>query len=151
MTARCFCVELMLTALTGYLYFHAAPDKDAFHQESVKRVKNLHTADCLRANKSTMAWGLEARVPFLDKKFLEVAMNIRPEDKMFGKTPTRDSEGRPRMEKYVLRKAFDVSPDGRVRLSRAVHAITCTDVLWPTSPIFPTLYYGGRKSSSVTV
>lgn len=52
----------------GYLYFHAAPDKKAFHEETVRRIKDLHLADCLRANKSTMAWGLEARVPFLDKK-----------------------------------------------------------------------------------
>ena len=52
----------------GYLYFHAAPDKKAFHEETVRRVKNLHLADCLRANKSTSAWGLEARVPFLDKE-----------------------------------------------------------------------------------
>ena len=52
----------------GYLYFHGAPHKDAFHQECVRRVKNLHLADCLRANKSTSAWGLEARVPFLDKE-----------------------------------------------------------------------------------
>ena len=52
----------------GYLYFHAAPDKAAFHEETVRRVKNLHTADCLRANKSTSAWGVEARVPFLDKE-----------------------------------------------------------------------------------
>ena len=52
----------------GYLYFHAAPDKTAFHEETVRRVKNLHLSDCLRANKSTSAWGLEARVPFLDKE-----------------------------------------------------------------------------------
>jgi asparagine synthase (glutamine-hydrolysing) len=52
----------------GYLYFHAAPDKKEFHEETVRRVKNLHLADCLRANKSTSAWGLEARVPFLDKQ-----------------------------------------------------------------------------------
>lgn len=52
----------------GYLYFHAAPDPKAFHEETVRRVKNLHTADCLRANKSTAAWGVEARVPFLDKQ-----------------------------------------------------------------------------------
>lgn len=52
----------------GYLYFHAAPDKEAFHAETVRRVKNLHLSDCLRANKSTSAWGLEARVPFLDKE-----------------------------------------------------------------------------------
>ncbi|KAN0066099.1 asparagine synthetase [Thecaphora frezii] len=97
----------------GYLYFHAAPDRESFHQECVKRVKNLHTADCLRANKSTMAWGLEARVPFLDKQFLEVTMNIDPKDKMFskGSLQQRDANGRPLMEKYILRKAFDVIPD----------------------------------------
>ncbi|CAG8578953.1 7608_t:CDS:2, partial [Ambispora leptoticha] len=86
--------------LGGYLYFHAAPNATEFHKETVNRVKNLHTADCLRANKSTMAWGLEARVPFLDKDFLNVAMTIDPEEKMY-------KEGR--MEKYILRKAFDVS------------------------------------------
>ena len=52
----------------GYLYFHAAPDKKAFHEETVRRIKNLHLSDCLRANKSTAAWGVEARVPFLDKQ-----------------------------------------------------------------------------------
>ena len=52
----------------GYLYFHAAPDKNAFHEETIRRVKNLHLSDCLRANKSTSAWGVEARVPFLDKQ-----------------------------------------------------------------------------------
>lgn len=56
----------------GYLYFHAAPDKKAFHEETVRRVKNLHLADCLRANKSTSAWGLEARVPFLDKEVCQL-------------------------------------------------------------------------------
>lgn len=97
----------------GYLYFHAAPSKEAFHQESVKRVKNLHTADCLRANKSTMAWGLEARVPFLDKAFLDVCMNLDPAQKQFskGSLQQRDADGRPYMEKYILRKAFDVHPD----------------------------------------
>ncbi|PKI82554.1 asparagine synthase (glutamine-hydrolyzing) [Malassezia vespertilionis] len=97
----------------GYLYFHAAPDKNAFHQECVNRVKNLHTADCLRANKSTMAWGLEARVPFLDKAFLDVCMNIDPADKEFskGSLQKKDKDDRPLMEKYILRKAFDVHPD----------------------------------------
>lgn len=84
----------------GYLYFHAAPDKAAFHQECIKRITNLNLADCLRANKSTSAWGVEARVPFLDKQFLDVAMNIDPSDKMI----TKD-----RIEKYILRKAFDPS------------------------------------------
>jgi len=82
----------------GYLYFHAAPDKKEFHEETVRRVKNLHLADCLRANKSTSAWGLEARVPFLDKEFLQLSMNIDPQEKMI----TKD-----RIEKYILRKAFD--------------------------------------------
>jgi asparagine synthase (glutamine-hydrolysing) len=84
----------------GYLYFSGAPDKKAFHEETVKRVKNLHLSDCLRANKSTAAWGVEARVPFLDKQFLEVAMNIDPEEKLITKG---------RIEKYILRKAFDTS------------------------------------------
>jgi asparagine synthase (glutamine-hydrolysing) len=86
----------------GYLYFHGAPDKAAFHEECVRRVKNLHLADCLRANKSTSAWGLEARVPFLDKEFLELAMNIDPKEKMITDE---------RIEKYILRKAFDTSDD----------------------------------------
>ncbi|TNY23631.1 asparagine synthase [Rhodotorula diobovata] len=98
----------------GYLYFHAAPTAKDFHQECIRRVKNLHTADCLRANKSTMAWGLEARVPFLDKEFLEVSLNVKPEDKMFskGSLQEKDADGRPKMEKYIIRKAFDVGPLG---------------------------------------
>ncbi|KAK1780866.1 asparagine synthetase [Copromyces sp. CBS 386.78] len=89
----------------GYLYFHGAPNKEEFHEECVRRVKNLHLADCLRANKSTSAWGLEARVPFLDKEFLEVALNIDPQEKMITKE---------RLEKYILRKAFDTKdqPEG---------------------------------------
>jgi asparagine synthase (glutamine-hydrolysing) len=98
----------------GYLYFHAAPNAADFHRECVSRVKKLHTADCLRANKSTMAWGLEARVPFLDKAFLDVAMNVDATEKMFSKgtLQTKDRDGRPRMEKYILRKAFDMTPEG---------------------------------------
>lgn len=108
--------------LGGYLYFHAAPDAKSFHQECVRRVKNLHTADCLRANKSTMAWGLEARVPFLDKAFLEVAMNIDPKQKMFSKGSDQqvDEDGCPIMEKYILRKAFDCAPDGKPYLPRSI-------------------------------
>ncbi|KAJ4488074.1 glutamine-hydrolyzing asparagine synthase [Lentinula aciculospora] len=108
--------------LGGYLYFHAAPDARSFHQECIKRVKNLHTSDCLRANKSTMAWGLEARVPFLDKKFLEVAMNVDPKEKMFSKSGSQevDGDGCPKMEKYILRKAFDCSPDGKPYLPRSI-------------------------------
>jgi asparagine synthase (glutamine-hydrolysing) len=108
--------------LGGYLYFHAAPDSASFHQECVRRVKNLHTADCLRANKSTMAWGLEARVPFLDKAFLEVAMNVGPQAKMFNKGAEQevDEDGRPKMEKYILRKAFDCAPDGKPYLPSSI-------------------------------
>jgi len=97
----------------GYLYFHAAPDKKAFHEETVRRVKNLHLADCLRANKSTSAWGVEARVPFLDKQFLEVAMNIDPAEKMITKE---------RIEKYIIRKAFDTSdePDAEPYLPKEI-------------------------------
>ncbi|KAG1877854.1 hypothetical protein DFJ58DRAFT_720618 [Suillus subalutaceus] len=108
--------------LGGYLYFHAAPDSNSFHQECVRRVKNLHTADCLRANKSTMAWGLEARVPFLDKAFLEVAMNIDAKEKMFKKDLNQvvDEDGRPKMEKYILRKAFDCGPEGTAYLPKSI-------------------------------
>ncbi|KAF8212296.1 asparagine synthase [Mycena galopus ATCC 62051] len=108
--------------LGGYLYFHAAPDPTSFHQETVKRVKNLHTADCLRANKSTMAWGLEARVPFLDKAFLDAAMNVDPRQKMFSKGANQqvDEDGRPMMEKYILRKAFDVSLNGKPYLPASI-------------------------------
>ncbi|KKK18668.1 hypothetical protein P175DRAFT_0561022 [Aspergillus ochraceoroseus IBT 24754] len=90
----------------GYLYFHAAPNKEEFHKETVRRVKNLHLSDCLRANKSTSAWGLEARVPFLDKAFLETAMNVDPQEKMI----TKD-----RIEKYILRKAFDTTDEPDVQ------------------------------------
>ncbi|KAL4956586.1 hypothetical protein BDW69DRAFT_158341 [Aspergillus filifer] len=86
----------------GYLYFHAAPNKEEFHKETVRRVKNLHLADCLRANKSTSAWGLEARVPFLDKAFIETSMAVNPQEKMITKE---------RIEKYILRKAFDTSDE----------------------------------------
>jgi asparagine synthase (glutamine-hydrolysing) len=85
----------------GYLYFHLAPNPEEFHKECCRRVKNLHSFDCLRANKSTAAWGVEVRVPFLDQDFLEVAMNINPREKLCGKG---------HIEKYVLRKAFD-TPD----------------------------------------
>ncbi|CAI5758060.1 unnamed protein product [Candida verbasci] len=97
----------------GYLYFANAPTAKEFHEECVKRVKNLHYADCLRANKSTMAWGLEARVPFLDKQFLETCMNINPEDKLI-------KDGR--IEKYILRKAFDTSdePDAKPYLPEEI-------------------------------
>lgn len=121
----------------GYLYFHAAPDAASFHHESVRRVKNLHTADCLRANKSTMAWGLEARVPFLDKEFLQVAMTTRPEDKQFskGSLQQKDADGKPKMEKYLLRKAFDVTAlpretDAKTGETRAARPYLPDSILW---------------------
>lgn len=84
----------------GYLYFHKAPNKEEFHRETCRKIKALHQYDCLRANKATSAWGLEARVPFLDKEFTNEAMSIDPEWKMI-----RPDLGR--IEKWVLRKAFD--------------------------------------------
>jgi asparagine synthase (glutamine-hydrolysing) len=82
----------------GYLYFHKAPDPKAFHEETVRKISKLHLYDCLRANKSLAAWGVEGRVPFLDKEFMDVAMRLNPKDKMI-------CNGR--MEKWVLRKAFE--------------------------------------------
>ena len=84
----------------GYLYFHKAPNAKEFHDETVRKLGKLHLYDCLRANKALMSWGIEGRVPFLDKEFMDVAMNVNPKDKMISL-----AEGR--MEKYVLRKAFE--------------------------------------------
>ena len=81
----------------GYLYFHKAPNSKEFHEETVRKLDKLHQYDCLRANKSLAAWGIEGRVPFLDKEFIDVAMNINPEEKMI-------KNGR--IEKWVLREAF---------------------------------------------
>ncbi|WP_310556527.1 asparagine synthase B [Flavobacterium sp.] len=86
----------------GYLYFRNAPSTEDFQKETIERVQKLFTADLLRADKSTMAHGLEARVPFLDKAFLDAAMLIKPEEKQ-----PKTYEGK---EKYILRKAFD-TPD----------------------------------------
>lgn len=81
----------------GYLYFHKAPDAKAFHEETLRKLSKLYLYDCLRANKSLAAWGVEGRVPFLDKEFLDVAMRLNPSIKMCpGKT----------MEKKVVRDAF---------------------------------------------
>ena len=82
----------------GYLYFHKAPDARSFHEETIRKLSKLHLYDCLRANKSLAAWGVEGRVPFLDKEFLDVAMRLNPEDKMA-------KNGK--MEKWILRKAFE--------------------------------------------
>ena len=87
----------------GYLYFHKAPDAKAFHEETVRKLSKLHLYDCLRANKSLSAWGVEGRVPFLDKEFLDVAMRTNPAAKMCpGKT----------IEKRIVREAFsDMLPE----------------------------------------
>ena len=87
----------------GYLYFHKAPDAKAFHEETVRKLSKLHYYDCLRANKSLSAWGVEGRVPFLDKEFLDVAMRTNPEAKMCpGST----------IEKKIVREAFaDMLPE----------------------------------------
>ncbi len=82
----------------GYLYFHKAPNKQEFYEETIRKLFMLSKYDCLRANKATAAWGVETRVPFLDRDFLDFAMSFDPEEKMC----TGD-----KIEKYVLRKAFD--------------------------------------------
>lgn len=82
----------------GYLYFHKAPNAEEFHKETVRKLEKLHMYDCLRANKSLAAWGIEGRVPFLDKEFIDVAMRLNPDDKMINGE---------RMEKWVIRKAFE--------------------------------------------
>lgn len=87
----------------GYLYFHKAPNAREFHEELVRKLDALNNYDCLRANKSMMAWGVEPRVPFLDREFLDVAMRMDAKYKMIDKA----SEGPQRMEKGVLREAFD--------------------------------------------
>ena len=87
----------------GYLYFHKAPDAKAFHEETVRKLSKLHLYDCLRANKSLAAWGVEGRVPFLDKEFLDVAMRLNPAAKM---CPGKE------IEKRIVREAFaDMLPE----------------------------------------
>ncbi len=82
----------------GYLYFHKAPNAEEFHKETVRKMEKLHLYDCNRANKSLSAWGIEGRVPFLDKEFIDIAMNLNPKDKMCGNG---------KMEKSILREAFE--------------------------------------------
>ena len=81
----------------GYLYFHKAPNAEAFHEETVRKLNKLYLYDCLRANKSLSAWGVEGRVPFLDTEFLDVAMRLNPIDKMCPGTT---------IEKHIVREAF---------------------------------------------
>lgn len=89
----------------GYLYFHKAPSAEEFHKETVRKLSKLHQYDCLRANKSLSAWGVEGRVPFLDKEFLDVAMRTNPKAKMCSILP--DSDPKASMEKRIVREAFE--------------------------------------------
>ena len=82
----------------GYLYFHKAPNAESFHEETVEKLEKLYYYDCLRANKSLAAWGVEGRVPFLDKEFMDVAMRLNPKDKMCGNG---------KIEKHILRETFE--------------------------------------------
>ncbi|MCR5061952.1 MAG: asparagine synthase B, partial [Treponema sp.] len=113
----------------GYLYFHKAPNAQEFHEELVRKMGKLHLYDCLRANKSLMAWGVEGRVPFLDKDFIDIAMGLNPSDKMnirvvepvvpepveWVETTSNtqsskcgfDRLNHQRIEKWILRKAFE--------------------------------------------
>lgn len=98
----------------GYLYFHKAPSAREFHEETVRKLGKLHLYDCLRANKALAAWGVEGRVPFLDKEFIDLAMTISPADKMTA--PSRpvpgDKLSEMRIEKRLLRQAFrDMLPE----------------------------------------
>lgn len=105
----------------GYLYFHKAPNKDEFHAETRRKLKDLHFYDLLRANKSMMAWGVETRVPFLDQDFLTLVMSIDPKYKLV----TPDSP----MEKYILRQAFDYRFDPNEN-KRKKKPYLPHDVLW---------------------
>ena len=108
----------------GYLYFHKAPNAQEFHEELVRKMSKLHLYDCLRANKSLMAWGVEGRVPFLDKEFIDIAMSLNPSDKMNIRLPDSSTgsetgkqgsetekqgsgASKQRIEKWILRKAFE--------------------------------------------
>jgi asparagine synthase (glutamine-hydrolysing) len=105
--------------LGGYLYFHQAPTNDLFHQECVHRIDELHLFDCLRANKSTMAWGVEARVPFLDVDFLECAMPIHPQLKCADKK-----------EKWILRYAFNTFNTFAAIEDNSTKAYLPDEILW---------------------
>lgn len=94
----------------GYLYFHKASSAEEFHKETVRKLSKLHLYDCLRANKSLSAWGVEGRVPFLDKEFLDVAMRTNPKAKMCSVLPaSRSGEADPKasIEKRIVREAFE--------------------------------------------
>ena len=88
----------------GYLYFHKAPNREEFQKETVRKLQSLHSYDCNRANKATSAWGLEARVPFLDRDFLDFSMKLDPSMKMI--TGEADKDGCKKFEKYLIRKVY---------------------------------------------
>jgi len=94
----------------GYLYFHKAPNSRELYEETCEKLSRLHMYDCLRCNKAMSAWGVEPRVPFLDADFLDVAMNLDPEEKMIKCGPDVSPEDR-RIEKWAIRKAFDTPDD----------------------------------------
>jgi asparagine synthase (glutamine-hydrolysing) len=94
----------------GYLYFHKAPNAQEFMDETIDKLSRLHSYDCLRCNKAMSAWGVEPRVPFLDADFLDVAMNLDPEEKMIRKGNGIGKHDE-RIEKWVVRKAFDTPDD----------------------------------------
>jgi len=94
----------------GYLYFHKAPNSRELYEETCEKLSRLHMYDCLRCNKAMSAWGVEPRVPFLDADFLNVAMNLDPEDKMIKCGPEVSPENK-RIEKWAIRKAFDTPDD----------------------------------------
>ena len=94
----------------GYLYFHKAPNAQEFYDETIDKLSRLYMYDCLRCNKAMSAWGVEPRVPFLDADFLEVAMNLDPKHKMIHKGPNISKQDT-RIEKWCIRKAFDVPDD----------------------------------------
>jgi len=94
----------------GYLYFHKCPNAQELMDETIDKISRLHMYDCLRCNKAMSAWGVEPRVPFLDADFLDIAMSLNPEEKMIKKGPGIDKKDE-RIEKWVVRKAFDTPED----------------------------------------
>jgi asparagine synthase (glutamine-hydrolysing) len=102
-TVRSLAISVTVFHFAGYLYFHKCPSPEEFQKETVRKLKGLHKWDCLRANKSTAAWGVEARVPFLDREFLDYCMaEIAPKDKMCGRAAVPQG----RIEKWCVREAF---------------------------------------------
>ena len=94
----------------GYLYFHKCPNAQEFYDETVDKLSRLYMYDCLRCNKAMSAWGVEPRVPFLDVDFLDIAMNLDPQEKMIVKGPDV-APGDVKIEKWAMRKAFDTPDD----------------------------------------